>query len=127
MCRLRRGTASVAAPSSSSPQHDEAPESPVKADDSPNTPSERKRPEVVIASGSNLDVLTAESADGARDSTDAVTRTPEKYFVVKSLTLQDLEASVQIGIWATQSHNEAVLNKAFEVGLASQITQPILS
>jgi hypothetical protein len=34
---------------------------------------------------------------------------------VKSLTLQDLELSVRNGIWATQSHNEDVLNKAFQV------------
>jgi hypothetical protein len=38
-----------------------------------------------------------------------------KYFIVKSLTLQDLELSVRNGIWATQSHNEDVLNKAFRV------------
>jgi hypothetical protein len=39
----------------------------------------------------------------------------EKFFIVKSLTLQDLEQSVRNGIWATQSHNEHALNKAFEV------------
>ncbi|KAF2178576.1 hypothetical protein K469DRAFT_599061, partial [Zopfia rhizophila CBS 207.26] len=38
----------------------------------------------------------------------------EKYFIVKSLTLQDLELSVRNGIWATQSHNEEVLNKAYK-------------
>ena len=46
------------------------------------------------------------------------TRSPkvaEKYFIVKSLTLQDLELSVRNGIWATQSHNEETLNKAFQV------------
>lgn len=42
-------------------------------------------------------------------------KVPEKFFVVKSLTLQDLEQSVRNGIWATQSHNEQALNKAFEV------------
>ncbi|KAF2842955.1 hypothetical protein M501DRAFT_1012337 [Patellaria atrata CBS 101060] len=41
-------------------------------------------------------------------------KVPEKFFVVKSLTLQDLELSVRNGIWATQSHNEDTLNKAFE-------------
>jgi RNA recognition motif-containing protein len=41
--------------------------------------------------------------------------TTNKYFIVKSLTLQDLELSVRNGIWATQSHNEDVLNKAFRV------------
>lgn len=39
----------------------------------------------------------------------------EKFFIVKSLTLQDLEISVRNGIWATQSHNEEALNKAYEV------------
>lgn len=39
----------------------------------------------------------------------------DKYFIVKSLTLQDLELSVRNGIWATQSHNEEALNKAFDV------------
>ncbi|KAG8623165.1 hypothetical protein KVT40_008141 [Elsinoe batatas] len=41
-------------------------------------------------------------------------RVLERYFIVKSLTLQDLEASVRDGIWATQSHNESALREAFE-------------
>ncbi|KAF4555268.1 Hypothetical protein D9617_2g052210 [Elsinoe fawcettii] len=41
-------------------------------------------------------------------------RVLERYFIVKSLTLQDLEASVRDGIWATQSHNETALKEAFE-------------
>lgn len=39
--------------------------------------------------------------------------TKNKYFIVKSLTLQDLELSVRNGIWSTQSHNEEILNNAF--------------
>ena len=39
----------------------------------------------------------------------------DKYFIVKSLTVEDLELSVRNGIWATQAHNEETLNKAFEV------------
>ncbi|KAL5408148.1 hypothetical protein PMIN04_011511 [Paraphaeosphaeria minitans] len=39
---------------------------------------------------------------------------PDRYFIVKSLTLQDLELSLRNGIWATQSHNEDALNDAFE-------------
>lgn len=61
------------------------------------------------------------------DGTDAATekpvssstpgaRIPERFFIVKSLTMQDLEASVRDGIWATQSHNENELNRAFDVG-----------
>jgi len=44
----------------------------------------------------------------------AVARVQEKFFVVKSLTVEDLEMSVRNGIWATQAHNEAALNKAYE-------------
>lgn len=50
----------------------------------------------------------------------ATADTSNKYFIVKSLTLQDLELSVRNGIWATQSHNEEVLNKAFRVSYPSQ-------
>lgn len=39
----------------------------------------------------------------------------DKFFVVKSLTVEDLELSVRNGIWATQSHNEEALNKAYKV------------
>jgi hypothetical protein len=60
--------------------------------------------------------------DGVSDSpanqVDGETRTSttgaNKYFIVKSLTLQDLELSIRNGIWATQSHNEEVLNKAYQ-------------
>ena len=39
----------------------------------------------------------------------------DKYFVMKSLTVEDMELSVRNSIWATQGHNEDALNKAFEV------------
>jgi hypothetical protein len=39
----------------------------------------------------------------------------DKFFIVKSLTVEDLELSVRNGIWATQSHNEETLNKAYQV------------
>jgi hypothetical protein len=42
-----------------------------------------------------------------------VLKVPEMFFILKSLTLQDLEESVQNGIWTTQSHNECKLNQAF--------------
>lgn len=42
-------------------------------------------------------------------------RVPERFFVVKSLTVEDLELSRRSGIWATQTHNEAAMNQAYEV------------
>ena len=44
-----------------------------------------------------------------------VSHSVDRYFIVKSLTIQDLELSKQSGIWATQTHNETNLNHAFEV------------
>ncbi|CAG8582069.1 6787_t:CDS:10 [Funneliformis caledonium] len=37
-----------------------------------------------------------------------------RYFILKSLTQDDLDISVKSGLWATQPHNEAALNKAFK-------------
>jgi YT521-B-like domain len=49
------------------------------------------------------------------ETTSTQIKSSERYFIVKSLTLQDLEQSVRNGIWATQSHNEDVLNRAYRV------------
>ncbi|KAG6304313.1 hypothetical protein E4U45_001700 [Claviceps purpurea] len=38
----------------------------------------------------------------------------DKFFILKSLTIEDLNASVRTGKWATQSHNEKKLNEAFQ-------------
>ncbi|KAH6854375.1 YT521-B-like domain-containing protein [Chaetomium sp. MPI-CAGE-AT-0009] len=41
-------------------------------------------------------------------------RQKDRFFVLKSLTVEDLELSVRTNIWATQSHNEEVLNSAYK-------------
>lgn len=41
----------------------------------------------------------------------------DRFFVLKSLTVEDLELSVRTNIWATQSHNEETLNNAFKVSV----------
>ncbi|KAJ7274010.1 YT521-B-like domain-containing protein [Mycena rebaudengoi] len=38
---------------------------------------------------------------------------PQRYFILKSLTRDDLDLSVQTGFWATQKHNEGILDRAF--------------
>lgn len=40
----------------------------------------------------------------------------DRYFIMKSLTAEDIELSIRNSIWATQAHNEEALNKAFNVG-----------
>ncbi|KAH0696830.1 hypothetical protein KY290_015949 [Solanum tuberosum] len=39
---------------------------------------------------------------------------PSRYFIVKSCNRENLELSVQQGVWATQRSNEAKLNEAFD-------------
>lgn len=53
-------------------------------------------------------------------------RLPKRYFIVKSLTVGDLESSRQSGIWATQSHNEDNLNRAYEVSCSPPHPHPQL-
>ncbi|EWC46173.1 hypothetical protein DRE_04551 [Drechslerella stenobrocha 248] len=47
------------------------------------------------------------------DAVSTLRKGKERYFIVKSLTLEDLDTSVSNGIWATQTHNEPALNEAF--------------
>jgi hypothetical protein len=66
--------------------------------------------------------IIVDSAPAAPDTTDAqrsslmpvIKKVSEMLFIMKSLTLQDLEASLRNGSWATQSHNEPKLNQAFD-------------
>ncbi|KAG1905113.1 YT521-B-like domain-containing protein [Suillus fuscotomentosus] len=38
---------------------------------------------------------------------------PKRFFILKSLTQFDLDLSVKNGLWATQKHNEAILDQAY--------------
>ncbi len=71
--------------------------------------------------GEPVDSLMDETSEPPAQETNNETAATaaNKYFIVKSLTLQDLELSIRNGIWATQSHNEDVLNKAYQVRLLS--------
>lgn len=52
----------------------------------------------------------------SKENSPGIPLTKDKFFIVKSLTVEDLELSVINGMWATQSHNEQALNEAYEVG-----------
>ncbi|KAI4736052.1 hypothetical protein E4T50_13449 [Aureobasidium sp. EXF-12298] len=132
VCRLRRG-----APTSGySPTTPDTltPESSNETDKSARKGVQRTSSGPVIVDGSasrspkkehqqdGVDGVDGVDGDDGVDGVDGLdkkvdqsqARVPEKYFVVKSLTLQDLEASVRNGVWATQSHNEVALNHAYE-------------
>lgn len=110
VCRLRRGSTSTsnasAAAETSRPSTATIPDgnAEIKAEDSSEDPV------IVGGSSGNTPSLDAQTATPSQST---ATKVPEKFFIVKSLTLQDLEASVRNGIWATQSHNEATLNQAY--------------
>jgi RNA recognition motif-containing protein len=102
VCRLRRSSTPASGiptgPSALQPANSSPPKSPQEVDG-------------VQADADGVESPTRGSGDGPREGVTA----KERYFIVKSLTLQDLESSVRNGIWATQSHNEEALNKAYEV------------
>ncbi|KAK7203519.1 YT521-B-like domain-containing protein [Myxozyma melibiosi] len=55
-----------------------------------------------------------DETDATTDPQSSLQHKPESFFIVKSLTVEDLELSVRTGIWATQAHNEQVLNDAYK-------------
>ena len=125
VCRLRRGTPTSGYSSSTTPDS-LTPASSNEADKPGRKELRRATSGPVIVDSSASQSPKKELQHDGTDAVDGVdgldkadgqdpARVPEQYFVVKSLTLQDLEASVRSGVWATQSHNEVALNNAYEV------------
>jgi hypothetical protein len=103
VCRLRRG---LSVPGSGNNNSGATIQSPRVEDETRSLLSEDESGE------------TSESrhaGDAAPDTTQPSRRVPERFFIVKSLTVEDLELSRRSGVWATQIHNEAILNRAYEV------------
>jgi RNA recognition motif-containing protein len=99
VCRLRRGSAAAAAPA------------PTLVQPAPDTAAEDEEREKT-----DSEAVVAETAITVEP--EPLEKVKEKFFVVKSLTVEDLERSVASGIWATQAHNENALNTAFQVSSA---------
>ncbi|OCK82469.1 hypothetical protein K432DRAFT_349016 [Lepidopterella palustris CBS 459.81] len=109
VCRLRRSSA----PASGVPTGPSAMSGPRASSVSP-----RRSPQPTV-DGEDIPKETEEAGEEAGEEAlggenAKAARVAEKFFIVKSLTLQDLELSVKNGLWATQSHNEETLNKAYE-------------
>jgi hypothetical protein len=64
---------------------------------------------------SAIGTTTSQEAKAATPLGDGRSAQKDRFFVLKSLTVEDLELSVRTNIWATQAHNEEVLNSAFQV------------
>lgn len=113
VCRLRRGAATGQSAVAGLPHADGAPDFQAASDDAKDlkiSPITRDPDSPLIVETRTW--TTANIPTTANDAS-ATERIPEKYFIVKSLTTQDLESSVRNGIWATQTHNESALNEAF--------------
>ncbi|KFY19599.1 hypothetical protein V493_07896 [Pseudogymnoascus sp. VKM F-4281 (FW-2241)] len=103
VCRLRRSAASVPGGVPTGPAALVATGGKAEVDSGPGD-----------ADG-DVDREEDEGGDGAPTVDDgADVPAKDKYFIVKSLTVEDLEMSVRNGVWATQSHNEAALDKAYK-------------
>ena len=99
VCRLRRSSANAVPGIPTGPAALTAqPQSGIASSPESGTPPQHDEPQVKV---NNEGVEASQIKD--------------KFFIVKSLTVEDLELSVRNGIWATQSHNEEALNKAYEV------------
>lgn len=111
VCRLRRGSTSTTSASTTvGPSKATADQSTAPKIAKGSTPNNDSSSPIIVGSAPTTQVELDSSVSQAPSPT---TKVPEKFFIVKSLTLQDLEASVRNGIWATQSHNESALNEAF--------------
>lgn len=86
------------------------------------------QPPISITPVPNAQPQEDEVEDEAKDkgTTSEKSQAKEKFFIVKSLTVEDLEMSVRNGIWATQSHNEEALNKAYKVSFCTLQEKPLL-
>lgn len=109
--RLRKSTVEGAAgvtaptgPAASTPQQTTAPEPQVNGEGI-QSPEESAKVTPVAAP------FPVEQRDISPESS---TPQKDKFFILKSLTVEDLELSVRTGIWATQAHNEETLNAAFK-------------
>ena len=104
VCRLRRGSASAASATQPTLAAVPSPSTGAQASAEPNA-------EGATTEGSAI----VDEAAIPEPAPEPVDKVPEKFFVVKSLTIEDLERSLQTGVWATQAHNEDALNKAYQV------------
>ena len=106
VCRLRRGAAT--GPSLS--LGGDVAETPSSSD----IPAALEEPSSPTIVGRPQSRETSTQTSALVEASGQAPKVPEKFFVVKSLTVQDLESSVRNSTWATQSHNENALNRAYQ-------------
>ncbi|KAH8145609.1 uncharacterized protein LAJ45_10410 [Morchella importuna] len=107
VCRLRRSSATStvgAATPSPDPSADQSAPTSTSGDEGNKDGEVEEAPVEIKSPPIGPGGARAPSRETGRD----------RIFIVKSLTVEDLDLSVRNGIWATQNHNESTLNHAFE-------------
>lgn len=125
--RLRKNNISESVGSTTSPTATAPMESSLSAATGPDdvsnvsnlSPSDTS-PSVTGASSPTTTTQTSNANVNSPSARDGIAQ-QDKFFILKSLTVEDLELSVSTGIWATQSHNEEILNNAFKVSQACSV------
>jgi hypothetical protein len=94
-----------------------APTGPSAGPTSSGSPSNEETPSASASEVGSPNPASAQQAAPKASNTGVDGIQQDRFFVLKSLTTEDLELSVHTGVWATQSHNEETLNKAFKVSI----------
>ncbi len=119
VCRLRLQPGSSPTLSSSTGS-DASTISSSESPTSPSTPSPDNIDHPVIVQSDTPPSASPQSEpklpgeDSTLDSRPEPVKIPERFFLIKSLTVQDLLASVNNGTWEAQAHNEETLQHAFK-------------
>ena len=92
-----------------------APTGPASTNNPPATIDQQQTQKITPPDSERSTPSASQSTPSRHSPTTDGSTKQDKFFILKSLTVEDLELSVRTGIWATQSHNEEALNKAFQV------------
>ncbi|XP_044496565.1 30-kDa cleavage and polyadenylation specificity factor 30 isoform X2 [Mangifera indica] len=85
--------------------------------DSANVQQQQQQQQVQQPQQQGMQTLMQNLPNGIPNQANRATPLPQgisRYFIVKSCNRENLELSVQQGVWATQRSNEAKLNEAFD-------------
>jgi len=113
VCRLRKSSPARTPTGGSSALSSAVSSSQTLVCDVTPTKSITPLPEKTMEGGEEMEQKLA--TDTPLSTSTAAPTPSNRYFIMKSLTKEDLVWSVNNKVWATQPHNESILNDAFRV------------
>lgn len=90
-----------------------------------NGPKMHHHPDGNGSSG-QFSVDSVTSTEEVTPTASLLPRNQDRYFICKSLTVEDLQTSYLQGLWATQSHNQSLFNEAYKVSSYYLILRPMV-